>query len=325
MTRPYSFKPLLKPTIWGGTLLSQLKNAASEAQNVGESWEVSGLEGRESVVAGGGIDAEGDRGLRLSQLVERHGARLVGEETWRRHGAHFPLLAKFIDARSDLSIQVHPDDKTAKARYGGTGKDEMWYIVRAREGARMVAGLRKSLSPDEFVRFINSLTAGDNGRLYEVVNREESRVGDVFYMPAGSVHAIGAGNLLAEIQQASDVTYRIYDFHRLDGNGKQRELHVELAKDAIDYTVRTDYKRPYDRLSDNAELVSAPPFSVRRISVEGARRVDLARDSFVIAMCVGGLCTVNGTRISEGNSLLVPACDNLLRLDGRGILLTATV
>ncbi|MCD8284869.1 MAG: class I mannose-6-phosphate isomerase, partial [Prevotellaceae bacterium] len=298
MTRPYTFKPLLKSAIWGGTLLWRLKNVAAEARDVGESWEVSGLEGRESVVAGGGIDAEGDLGLRLSQLVERHGARLVGEESWRRHGARFPLLAKFIDAKSDLSIQVHPDDRTAQARYGGAGKDEMWYIVRAREGARMVAGLRERLTPDEFERLVGSLTKEDSGRLYEVVNTEESSAGDVFYMPAGSVHAIGAGNLLAEIQQASDVTYRIHDFCRLDGNGQPRELHVELARDAIDYTVRASYKLPYDRQSDNARLVSAPPFGARLIRVDGARQVDPARDSFVIAMCVGGSCTVNGTRIS---------------------------
>ncbi len=325
MIKPYKFKPFLKETIWGGKQLAQLKGLADEYTNIGESWEISGLAAHESICIDGGIDTDGDKGLSLSQLIDKHKQNLVGAEAYTRYGNKFPILAKFIDSDQNLSIQVHPGDDVARRRHGCDGKSEMWYVVKTQPGSLVFTGMKRQMTPDQFVNFLGSLSAGDEERLSEVINTHATHEGDVYFLPAGRLHAIGAGNLLAEIQQSSDITYRVFDYCRLEANGKPRELHVELAKDAIDYRVQDDYSTSYDTQSDNAELVTCPSFSVRRVRVSGSSLVDLGKDSFVIVMCLKGCADVNGMLVGHGESLLVPAIDNKLRLQGKAALLTATI
>lgn len=305
--------------------MAELKGLAHEYNNIGESWEISGLPAHESVCIDGGIDIDGERGLSLSQLIDKHKQNLVGAEAYTRYGNKFPILAKFIDSDQNLSIQVHPGDEVARRRHGCDGKSEMWYVMRTRPGSRVFTGMKKLMTSDQFVDFLGSLSPKDEERLCEVINTHATHEGDVFFLPAGRLHAIGAGNLLAEIQQSSDITYRVFDYCRLEADGKPRELHVELAKDAIDYRVQDDYSTSYDTLSDNAELVTCPSFSVRRVRVSGSSLVDLGKDSFIIVMCLKGHAEVNGMEVGQGESLLVPALDNKLRLQGEATLLTATV
>ena len=285
--KPIKFEPYLKRTIWGS-----------------ETWTLSAVAGHESVSALG----------TLPELIERHRGALVGERVYAKFGAKFPLLVKFIDARQDLSVQVHPNDELAAKRHGSFGKTEMWYVLRTEPGAKIYAGLSKAVAPERI-----------ETDLADALAVHESRPGDVFYLPAGRVHAIGAGNYLAEIQQTSDITYRVYDYNRLGTDGKPRELHVDLAREAIDYTVLADYRSDYDRAQDVAEVVVSPYFRVGRVRVGGAREVDLKTDAFVIAMCLEGEAAVNDVAVKAGDTLLVPACDNVLHLAGEATFLTATV
>ena len=209
----YKFNTILKPVLWGGSKLLEFKHLPACDEPIGESWELSAMPGRESVVAQGE-----EKGMTLSQLVHHYGAELVGKEVSRRYGDSFPLLIKFIDARRDLSIQVHPDDKMARQRHGCSGKNEMWYILNADEHALIRAGFNRQLSPDEFVTLLNE------GSILDVVNSSTSKPGDVFYLQAGQIHCIGAGNFLVEIQQSSDITYRVWDYNRYDTDGKLRPL-----------------------------------------------------------------------------------------------------
>ncbi len=305
--QPYKFEVYLKKTLWGS-----------------EIWQVSGVPGHESVVTSGGTGGE-DVGLSLPALIARHGADLLGERVYRAFGNEFPLLVKFIDARQDLSIQVHPNDELARRRHGCNGKTEMWYVIKSDPGAKIHAGLRRRLTPEEFV----GLTAqeSEGNAFADVIATYDSRPGEAFFLPAGRIHAIGAGNLLAEIQQTSDVTYRIYDYGRKDANGNTRELHTDLAKDAIDYddVDAANCRVTYDAYAANAELVNCPYFNVRRVAVEKSERIDLQTDSFVILVCLSGAADVNGASVRQGETLLVPAKENVLEVVGTATFLTATV
>ncbi len=325
MIRPYSFRPLFKETIWAGAELSRLKGVADAFPRVGESWELSGLPGQESVVLAGGIDPSGDRGLTLTQLIEKHKGSLLGEDVYARHGLRFPLLAKFIDTAKDLSLQVHPNDRVAMQRYGCMGKNEMWYIIKARTGAKVHIGLRETVEKERFMSLVQGLGQGEAERVLSLIQERESREGDVFNVDAGQLHSIGGGNLLAEIQQASDITYRVYDYGRLDSNGKPRELHVDLARDAIDYTVGDCEPLAYDRHSQDALLLTCPSFTVRLITLDGRGELPFPADSFTLLMCVGGEACVGGMRMRQCESLLVPAVVESLSVEGRGTLLAATV
>ena len=211
----YQFNNILKPVLWGGDKLVAFKRLPSQEVPIGESWELSAMPGRESIVADGK-----DRGMTLTQLVQRYGAELVGEDVYRCYGDHFPLLIKFIDAKRDLSIQVHPDEEMARRRHNSLGKNEMWYILDADKGALIHTGFKRSITAEEFDRLLA------DGTILDVVNATESKPGDIFYIPAGQIHTIGAGNLLVEIQQSSDITYRVWDYNRRDADGNLRELHV---------------------------------------------------------------------------------------------------
>lgn len=317
--RPYKFKPLLKTVIWGGERIMAFKGISSDLQQVGESWEVSGYQGRESVVDGGPDD-----GLRLSQLIERHGAALMGEEAYQRFGNHFPLLVKLIDARHDLSIQVHPDNEMAQRLHSCSGKTEMWYVVDNEPGAQIIAGFNKEITPLEYERRVA------DGTIMDIVTHYDTHPGDVFFLPAGCIHSIGAGNLVAEIQQTSDITYRVFDYNRIDSDGRLRELHIERAKEAIDFSVHDSYiDLSHRNFCDETVMVSCDYFVVHRHQVEGELMLTMPA-SFMVMMCVNGAVNMvddNGchTPLKRGETTLIPACLTRLHISGSATLLCSHV
>lgn len=323
--KPYKFVPYLKSTIWGGEQIAPFKGITTDQQTVGESWEISSVPGFESVTAPRGIQDDPDLGLNLTQLIDKYRAALVGEQVYAQFGCQFPLLIKFIDAKQDLSVQVHPDDQLAQQRHGCAGKTEMWYIMQAAEGAKIYAGLNQTITPEQYEQLANAETINGHSPMQDVIATHDAHAGDIFFLPAGRLHAIGAGNLLAEIQQTSDITYRVYDFGRKDANGNTRELHVQQAKDAIDYTVYPDYRATYDSTQTNAELVQCPYFKVNRIVVEKQAQIDLHTNSFVVIICLEGQADVNGVPMHQGETLLVPADANILTINGSTTILTATI
>lgn len=296
----YKFEPILKQVIWGGSRIVTDKQLATDMQHVGESWEVSGMPGNVSVVAEGP-----EKGTTLVDLIERHRDRLVGKDNYRRCGTDFPLLVKFIDAHQDLSVQVHPDDALAQQRHGTRGKTEMWYVVDAAEGARLCSGLSQKMTKDDYVRRVAQ------GTIVDALHYESVSAGDVFFLPAGRVHCIGAGCLVAEIQEASDITYRIYDYDRRDKEGNARELHTELAKDAIDYKVQKDYKTHYrHKLNEPVSLVDSPCFSASLYALTEPMECDYSElDSFVIYMCVEGAASLVA---SDGGAVDIRSCETVL-------------
>ena len=322
--KPFKFEPYLKETIWGGKQIAEYKGIKACSENIGESWEISGVKGHESIVAEGGTSCE-DKGLTISELIQKYREKLLGEKVYERFGTDFPLLIKFIDARQDLSVQVHPDDKLAKERHGCQGKTEMWYIINSKPGAKIYAGLNKHITPEDYVRMTDKETIDGHSPLMDVIAAHDSHVGDIFFLPAGRLHSIGTGNLLVEIQQTSDITYRVYDFGRRDANGNTRELHIDLAKDAIDYNVYTDCRSTYDKDAQIAELVKCKYFDVRKLTIDKEASIDFKIQSFVIAICLKGTAEINGTYIRQGETILVPADNNILNITGTVELLTAFV
>ena len=298
----YKFKPLLKQTLWGGDRIIPFKKLDVELDNVGESWEISGVKDNETIVSGGP-----DAGKSLNQLVREQGTALVGSENYERYGDVFPLLIKFIDARKDLSIQVHPNDETARRLGRERGKTEMWYALAPEPGAQLYCGLKKQISPEEYKQMVETDTITDALARYEVSE------GDVFFIPAGRIHAIGAGCFVAEIQQTSDVTYRIYDFKRRDKDGNFRELHTEEAAQSIDYTVLPDYRTRYSHEKDvPQQVVECPFFTTAIYDLTEPMMLDYSElDSFVILIGVGGegTITVDGDTqsLSCGETVLLPA------------------
>lgn len=300
---PLKFEPILKQTIWGGEKIISFKHLDSDLKEVGESWEISGVADNESVVANGA-----DKGLTLLELVRKYKEELVGESNYARFGKEFPLLVKFIDAREDLSIQVHPNDELAKKRHNSKGKTEMWYVVSADKGAKLRSGFSEQITPKEYKDrvFNNTIT--------DVLQEYEINSGDVFFLPAGRVHSIGAGAFIAEIQQTSNITYRIYDFNRKDSNGKMRELHTDLAREAINYEVLDDYKTEYEALQNEpVELVASPYFTTSIYDMNEVISCDYSElDSFVIYVCVAGGCSIkdnegNEIEMNAGETVLLPA------------------
>lgn len=300
--------------LWGGEKIAPYKQIETRQKQVGESWELSGVKGDESVVAEGT-----DAGMTLPQLIARDGAQLLGKENFERFGQEFPLLVKFIDARQDLSIQVHPNDEMAWERHRSKGKTEMWYVVAADEGAHLRSGFSRQVTPAEY-----EASVADN-TITDILTDYIIHPGDVFFLPAGRVHSIGAGAFIAEIQQTSDLTYRIYDFNRRDAQGNTRELHTELAKQAIDYTVQPDYRTHYEK-TQNApvELVSCPYFTTRLYDLTEPLTADYSTtDSFVVAICIEGkgvLADDSGREVPvhQGETVLIPATVQSLRMTPAG-------
>ena len=301
---PLKFNPILKSTIWGGEKIIPFKHLATEQAQVGESWEISNVPGDESVVANGT-----DAGKNLSDMVKEYKGALVGESNYQRFGDNFPLLIKFIDACDDLSIQVHPDDELARKRHNSMGKTEMWYVIDNAGGkAHLRSGLKKKITPDEYAAMIADNTICDALADYTV------QPGDVFFLPAGRIHSIGAGCFIAEIQQTSNVTYRIYDFNRKDKNGNTRELHTELAKDAIDYTLYPDYRTHYKAHTNaTVELAACKYFTTNLLDIDTIMVRDFSGlDSFVVYICMEGKASIRDNKgneiyIHQGQTVLIPA------------------
>lgn len=323
--KPYKFEAILKTTIWGGDQIAPFKGINTTLSNIGESWELSCVPGNESVVVARDVMDDTDAGLSISQLIDKYKEMLVGKHVYEKYGNKFPLLIKFIDSRQDLSVQVHPDDKLAQERHGCPGKTEMWYIIKSNTGAKIYAGLNKSITPEEYEQLATAETVNGHSPMQDVLATHEAHQGDLFFLPAGRLHAIGGGNFLAEIQETSDITYRVYDFGRKDANGNPRELHIAQAKDAIDYRVWPEYRSSYDSTKLNTKLVHCPYFNVNRVVVHQAAQIDFKVDSFVVVICIQGDANVNGIKVRQGETLLVPACENVLYIFGNATFLTATM
>ena len=307
---PLKFTPILKERIWGGTRLKTVLGKDAKMEYCGESWELSGVDGDISVVGNGFL-----KGNDLQELIEVHMGDLMGDSIYERFGIEFPILIKFIDAQDDLSLQVHPDNQLAVERHGSYGKTEMWYVMDADRESTLISGFNQKMDREKYVHALNGKM------LKDIMNFEKVVSGDVFFIPAGRVHAIGKGILLAEIQQTSDVTYRIYDWDRVDIHGKPRELHTELALDAIDYHLHSEYKTCYDRPSQGAvELAKCPYFTANLLCFGQPLENDYQRlDSFVIYVCTSGACSIHwGTdesmKISKGETVLLPAVLNYIQL-----------
>ena len=300
---PLKFKPIAKETVWGGNRLSQLMGKPFDvAKKTGECWELSGVQKNLSKVTNGYL-----KGNNIEELTEIYMGELVGDKVYEQFGVEFPLLIKLIDASDTLSVQVHPNDATAAERHNAYGKTEMWYVLDAAPGAGIYVGLNKEVSPQEFYDHANKATLPD------ILNFEKAHPGDVFFVPAGRIHAIGKGILLAEIQQTSDITYRVYDWGREHHPATARDMHLDLAIDTIDYNVRKEYKTRYHQQKNTpVELVVCPYFTTNLLDIDTLTERALAgRDSFVIYMCIDGEAIIdcNGEKetIAKGETVLVPA------------------
>lgn len=310
--KPLKFNALLKSTLWGGDKIIPFKNLDIQQENVGESWEISGVKGNETIVADGPY-----AGKKLNELVEELKGKLVGEDNYQRFGNEFPLLIKFIDARQDLSIQVHPTDEIAKMQGKERGKTEMWYLMDSDKDATLLCGLKKKITPEEYAQMV------ENDTIVDAIDRYEVKEGDCFFLPAGRIHAIGTGCFLAEIQQTSDVTYRIYDFKRKDKNGNYRQLHTKEAAECINYNVESNYRTDYTPVKNQGvSLVQCPYFNTAVYDLDEPMTIDYSElDSFVILIGLKGNATItdnegNTFTLQAGESVLVPATTETLKVDG---------
>lgn len=298
---PLKFTPILKERIWGGNKLKTFLNKETNLHNVGESWEISDVEGDTSIVANGKL-----KGQSLKQLINTYKEDLLGLQNHRIFKDKFPILIKFIDAKQDLSIQLHPNDELAKSRHNSFGKTEMWYVFQADEGSNLIVDFNQNMTPEKYLRHLNNKT------LPKVLNFERVKAGDTYFIESGRVHAIGAGVMVAEIQQTSDVTYRVYDWDRVDANGNERELHNDLALDAIDFNMDNNFKVDYNTTKNQSnEMVSCPYFTTNYLKISQTIYKINHHDSFIIYMCVDGEGEIMANGITEtikkGETILLPA------------------
>ena len=310
---PIKFKPILKQTLWGGGKIVKFKGIdGHDGEQIGESWELSGVPGNESVAANGEYD-----GRTLTEIVAAEKERLVGTDNYKRFGDEFPLLIKFIDAKQDLSIQVHPDDEKAQ-KYGlRNGKTEMWYIMNSDADASLRCGMKAKITPEQYKAMVA------DGTICDAIAEYPVKEDDCFFIPAGRIHSIGKGCFLAEIQQTSDATYRIYDFNRRDKDGNLRELHTEKAAECIDYTVLNDYRTEFTAEKNRGvQIVSSPFFNTAVYDLDEPMTLDYSElDSFVILVGIKGEAIFtdnegNTTTLRGGETLLVPASTATIKVDG---------
>ncbi len=306
------FEPLLKQTIWGGDKILHFKHLNTSIENVGESWEISGVKDSECIVSEGPW-----KGRSLNQLVGEMKQDLVGKENYERFGDEFPLLIKFIDAHQDLSIQVHPTDEIAQRKGKPHGKTEMWYVMDSAPEAKLFTGLKKQITPEQYEQMV------EDGTICDALAQYEVKEGDVFFLPAGRIHAIGSGCFLAEIQQTSDVTYRIYDYKRRDKDGNYRQLHTKEAAECINFNVENDYRTHYvERQNQGVTLVQCPYFSTAVYDLNEPMTLDYSElDSFVVLIVVKGEGKItdnegNKVSVKAGDTLLVPATTETLSVSG---------
>ena len=301
---PLLFEPNLHSVVWGGTQLRPFKGLTPSDEPIGESWEVSAVPTSTSIVSNGVFE-----GKDLISVINEQPDSILGKKVNEKYHGKLPLLVKFIDAKRDLSIQVHPNDEMAMREHGKMGKSEMWYVIKADEGAHLYAGFKQEITSEDYQQRIT------DGTITEVLADHKVKAGDVFYLPAGRVHAICGGILLAEVQQSSDVTYRIFDYNRPGMDGKPRQLHTELAAQALDYHVEPNYRTEYTETSNKAvQIIDSPYFSVRVMEVSKPFHRDLKKyDSFIITMCIEGSCKIRvrctgeEVLLKQGNSTLIPA------------------
>ena len=318
---PFKFHPILKERLWGGDKLHTVLGKDIKSDITGESWEISAVSDDVSIVANGPL-----AGTSLQELIIAHPIALLGKSVVERFGNDFPILIKFIDAKQDLSIQLHPNDALAKKRHDSFGKTEMWYVMDADEGAELIVGFNKDVPKETYVKSL------ENDTLLDLLNYEPVREGDTFFINTGKIHAIGAGVLLAEIQQTSDITYRVFDFNRRDKEGNLRELHTDLALDAIDYIQKADFKVAYGTQENTTNpMVVCPYFTTNYLNLSQDLELDVSqRDSFTIYMCVSGSVIIdNGegsAQIQKGETVLVPASTHKINLKTSGAkLLEVTI
>ncbi|WP_430909631.1 type I phosphomannose isomerase catalytic subunit [Maribacter sp. 2-571] len=308
-TYPLKFHPILKERLWGGTKLKEVLGKPGKSDITGESWELSAVDGDVSVVANGELS-----GTSLQELIDTHADKLLGKSVIERFGDDFPILIKFIDAKQDLSIQLHPDDALAKERHNSFGKTEMWYIMDADDDANLIVGFNRDVTKETYSESLK------NDTLLELLNYEKVKEGDTFFINTGKIHAIGAGVLLAEIQQTSDITYRVFDFNRKDKDGNLRELHTEQALDAIDYKRKDDFKVQYETQKDQVnDMVTCPYFTTNYLELTSNLDIPVeARDSFTIFMCVSGGAIIENefgsVPIQKGETVLVAAASTRISI-----------
>ena len=307
---PLQFTPILKERIWGGEKLKTEFNKPITSSITGESWELSTVPGDVSVVSNGVY-----QGKSLEELIDVNPSDLLGSVVCHRFGKQFPLLFKFLDAREDLSIQVHPNDDLAKERHNSFGKTEMWYVMQADPGARLIVGFKEDSDKETYLQKLADKS------LLDILDQVPVSAGDVFFLETGTVHAIGSGLVIAEIQQTSDITYRLYDFDRKDANGNTRELHVDLALDAINYS-KVETNKQYGKVADHSNvMVDCPYFTTNFIPLTSNLKIGRTADSFVVYMCVDGSfeLELNGEvyTYSKGDTVLIPAA--LTQYELRGI------
>ncbi|MEO8515223.1 MAG: type I phosphomannose isomerase catalytic subunit [Flavobacterium sp.] len=311
---PLIFEPILKDRIWGGTKLHSLLNKTLSTPTTGESWEISTVPGDISIIKNGLLE-----GTTLNDLVAKYPQEVLGRAVYKKFGNQFPLLFKFLDAQEDLSIQLHPNDELAKKRHNSFGKTEMWYVMQADENSRIIVGFKENSSPDEYLRHL------ENKTLPTILKEISVKQGDVFFLKTGTIHAIGAGIVIAEIQQTSDITYRVYDWDRVDANGKSRELHVELALEAINYN-EVQSQKHYETIQNKSNLiVECPYFITNFIPLDGNVAFHKDSESFTVLMCTDGQfeLTSEGSKsmFKKGETVLIPAAITQYELTGKASIL----
>ena len=315
---PLIFEPIFKERIWGGTKLKEYLNKSFDGNCIGESWELSTVANDVSLVANGEF-----AGLNLNELIEKYPTEILGSKSIEKFGLEFPLLFKFLDAKEDLSIQVHPNDELAKQRHNSFGKTEMWYVMQADEKARLVVGFKKKTNKKEYLKHLEDKT------LVAILNETPVKKGDTFFLETGTVHAIGAGVLIAEIQQTSDITYRLYDWDRVDVNGKGRELHNDLAIEAINYE-ETNTKVQYKNIpNESVDLVECPFFTTNILEVTRTYNWKKKKESFTVLMCTEGsfvlVTSDSKSEFKKGDTILIPAIMDEFQIIGETSLLEITI
>lgn len=308
---PIKFQPILKDKIWGGQKLKTFLNKDSNLPNIGESWEISDVEGDTSMVINGNLE-----GQSLKHLISTYKEDFLGAKNYKEFGNKFPLLIKFIDAKEDLSIQLHPNDELAAKRHNSFGKTEMWYVMQADDDANLIVGFNQKVTPELYLKHLEEKT------LTKILNFDTVKTGDTYFIEVGRVHAIGAGVMLAEIQQTSDITYRVYDWDRKDDQGNERELHNDLALEAIGFDMDDDFRVSYQTKENNSnEMVSCPYFTTNYLKVNQTMKKNNTHDSFVIYMCVEGSAVIgtehHSESIKKGETILLPAALTNYEIDAK--------
>ena len=311
---PLQFQPILKDRIWGGTKLKTYLNKPITSEITGESWEISTVENSISIVSNGTL-----RGKSLNELINEFPEQVLGTKVYKQFGKQFPLLFKYLDAREDLSIQVHPNDELAKKRHDSFGKTEMWYVMQADVDASLIVGFKEKSSPEEYLKALK------NNTILDILDTKKVKKGDVFFLATGTVHAIGAGTVIAEIQQTSDITYRIYDFNREDANGNKRELHVDLALEAINYDV-VEAQRHYSKVVNTSnEMINCQYFTTNFIPLDGKVNFHKKNVSFSVFMCVEGnfelIYNAETYNYKTGDTILLPAEITDFEINGKASVL----